>query len=113
MKVRDLMSVDVKTCSEDTDLSTATKLMWDGDCGIVPVVDASRRVTGVVTDRDICVAAATRSLNPATIRVRDVMSQKVATCSDIDDARVGLATTKDRRVPLPPGVDRQQRLGGV
>lgn len=113
MKVRDLMSVDVKTCSEDTDLSTATKMMWDGDCGIVPVVDGNRRVAGVVTDRDICVAAATRSLSPATIRVRDVMSKTVATCSDTDDARVALATMKDRRVRRLPVVDRQQRLVGV
>src|SRR5438477_7967895 len=113
MKVRELLSVDVKTCSEDTDLSTATKLMWDGDCGIVPIVDTSRRVAGVVTDRDICVAAATRSQSPATIRVRDVMSKTVATCSDTDDARVALATMKDRRVRRLPVVDRQQRLVGV
>ena len=36
MKVKELMSVDAKSCREDTDLATATKIMWDADCGIVP-----------------------------------------------------------------------------
>src|SRR5215510_5640139 len=39
MKVKELMSVDVKSCREDSDLATATKIMWDADCGIVPVVN--------------------------------------------------------------------------
>jgi CBS domain-containing protein len=113
MKVKELMSVEVKSCREDSDLSTATKLMWDADCGIVPVVNDARQVIGVITDRDICVAAATRSMNPAVIRVRDVMSGTVATCADSDDARVALATMKNRRVRRLPVVDRQQRLVGV
>src|SRR5262245_36484625 len=113
MKVKELMSVDVKSCREDADLATATKIMWDADCGIVPVVNDDRKVIGVVTDRDICVAAATRSMNPAGIRVRDVMSRTVATCTESDDARVALATIKDRRVLRLPVVDKQQRLVGV
>ena len=113
MKVKELMSVDVKTCREDADLATATKIMWDADCGIVPVVNDDRRVIGVVTDRDICVAAATRSMNPAAIRVRDVMSRTVATCAETDDARVALGTIKNRRVRRLPVVDKQQRLVGV
>jgi CBS domain-containing protein len=52
MKVRDLMKTPAQTCRPDTDLAAVTKLMWDHDCGFVPVVDAS----GVLTDRDICVA---------------------------------------------------------
>ena len=56
MKVKELMSTDVKSCREETDLATVVRMMWDGDCGIVPVVDDQLHVTGVVTDRDICVA---------------------------------------------------------
>jgi len=113
MKVKELMSVDAKSCREDTDLATATKIMWDADCGIVPVVSDDRRVVGVITDRDICVAAATRAMNPAAIRVRDVMSRTVATAAENDDIRVALATIKDRRVRRLPVVDKQQRLVGV
>jgi len=113
MKVKELMSVDVKSCREDSDLATATKIMWDADCGIVPVVNDDRQVVGVITDRDICVAAATRSMDPGALKVRDVMSRTVATCADTDDARVALGTLKDRRVRRLPVVDRQRRLVGV
>lgn len=113
MKVKELMSTGVKTVREDADLSTATKLMWDGDCGIVPVVNDDRQVIGVVTDRDICIAAATRSMNPAHIRVGDVMSRTVYTIPETDDARQALSALKDRRVRRLPVVDRQRRLVGV
>lgn len=43
MKVKDLMTTDVKTCTPDTTLAAAAHLMWEGDCGILPVVDAGRR----------------------------------------------------------------------
>ena len=60
MRVKELMTSDVKTCSLDTNLAAAAKIMWDSDCGAVPVTDERGRVVGVITDRDICIAAATR-----------------------------------------------------
>lgn len=113
MKVKELMTKDVKTCTEDTDLATVVKIMWDADCGIVPVVDDQRRVIGVITDRDICVAAATRSLDPASIRVREAMSRNIATCSEDADPKSALETLKERRVRRLPVVDRLNRLVGI
>jgi CBS domain-containing protein len=113
MKVKDLMSADVQSCSEDTDLATVARLMWDADCGIVPVVDGQRHVTGVITDRDICIAAATRALDPARIIVRDAMTRGVATCPQDADARSALETLSQRRVRRLPVVDRQDRLVGI
>ena len=113
MLIRELMSANVKSCGEDTDLATVAKIMWDGDCGIVPVLSDERRVRGVITDRDICIAAATRSMRPADIRAREVMSRDVATCSEDDEVRTALGTLKDSRVRRLPVVDRQQRLVGI
>src|SRR4051812_27354407 len=39
MKVKDLMTSDVKSCGPTTDLAAAAKIMWEGDCGAVPVID--------------------------------------------------------------------------
>ena len=113
MKVKELMSADVKSCTEETDLATVAKMMWDGDCGIIPVIDGERHVTGVITDRDICIAAATRSLEPARIRVREAMTSDVSTCSPDADARSALQALKERRVRRVPIVDRQNRLVGM
>lgn len=113
MTVKDLMTSDVKSCSADTDLATAAKIMWDCDCGIVPVVNEEYKVIGMITDRDVCIAAATRSTTPANIRVREVMSGDVYPCSQDDDVRAALKTLKERRVRRLPVLDQRERLVGI
>jgi CBS domain-containing protein len=114
MRVKELQTSDVKSCTGDTDLAAAAKIMWDRDCGVVPVVDSERKVIGVITDRDICIATATRSTVPSEIRVRDVMSgQGLHSCGPDDDVRTALATMKTHRVRRLPVLDRQQRLVGI
>lgn len=113
MIVKDLAAFDVKSCNADTDLATVARIMWDCDCGIVPVVNEERMVIGVITDRDICIAAATRAARPADIPVRDAMSGDVAACGIGDDVRVALRTMKERRVRRLPVLDGQERLAGI
>lgn len=60
MKIKDIMTTDVRICSPGTNLAAAAALMLDGDCGILPVVDEGKLV-GVVTDRDMYIALATRN----------------------------------------------------
>ena len=113
MKVKELMSADVQSCTPDTDGATVARMMWDNDCGWIPVLDDQRRVTGVITDRDICIAAATRSLEPARILVRDGMTHDVATCAEDADLRTALHALKERRVRRLPVVNRHDQLVGV
>jgi CBS domain-containing protein len=113
MTVKDLANLDVKTCSPDMDLASAAKIMWDSDCGVTPVVNEERRVVGIVTDRDICIAAATRGSRPSDVQVRDVMSDHVATCRAADDVLTALKTMKERRVRRLPVLDAQGRLAGI
>lgn len=113
MTVKDFMTSDVKSCNADTDLATVAKIMWDCDCGTVPVVNEERHVIGMITDRDICIATATRSTLPASIRVRDVISGEVHACSREDDVRAVLHLMKEQRVRRLPVLDQQQRLVGI
>jgi len=46
MSIEEFQTSDVKSCSGDTDLAAAAKIMWDCDCGAVPIVDDERRVIG-------------------------------------------------------------------
>ena len=46
--------------------------MWEGDCGALPIVGDDGRVIGVITDRDICIAVATRGRSADRIAVREV-----------------------------------------
>ena len=59
MQIEQLMSRNVQYCSPDDSLERVAKLMWDYDCGSVPVCtgNGAPRVVGVITDRDICMSA--------------------------------------------------------
>jgi CBS domain-containing protein len=114
MTVKDLQTSDVKSCGRDTDLATVAKMMWDGDCGAVPVVNEDRKVIGMITDRDICIAAATRAKTPAELHARDVITGNgVHAVRPDDDVRVALRTMRKHRVRRLPVVDQQQRLSGI
>jgi CBS-domain-containing membrane protein len=113
MTAKDLMTSNVKSCTAETDLATVAKIMWDCDCGAVPVVNEERKVIGMITDRDICIASATRSTTPSNLRVRDVMADHVYTCFLEDDVRTVLKTMKGQRVRRLPVLDQQQRLAGI
>jgi CBS domain-containing protein len=115
MTVRELQTSNVKTVSPDTDLAVVAKLMWDGDCGAVPVVTDDRKVIGMITDRDICIAAATRSKPPAEIRASEVISTNhgIHAVKPDDDVRIALRAMRKHRVRRLPVLDREQRLTGI
>ena len=113
MKVREIMTKDVRTCRPDTSLAEAVRLMWEKDCGVLPVVTADGKVTGMITDRDICVAIATRGQTADRILVSGVIGPKVCNCAQDDDATVALQTMKSQRIRRLAVVDSQGRLKGI
>lgn len=113
MLIKSIMTSDVRVCSPDSTVAAAARLMSNRDCGIVPVVDADGRLAGVVTDRDVCLAVATKVRNPEELPVRDIMTTQVHTCSPDDDARAALNVMKNHAVRRVPVVTADRRLAGV
>lgn len=114
MKVHELMNPDVEACRPDDDLSTAAMIMWRRDCGFVPVVEASsQRVVGVITDRDICMATATRHIAPEAVRVDEVMAKDVWVAEADQNVEGALNAMRSRQVHRLPVVDRAGQLRGV
>ena len=112
MKVKDLMTASPSTCTPDTTVAEAAHLMWDQDCGILPVVDDGALV-GVVTDRDMYIALATRNERASGLRVGAVASQNVATCVPEDDVHEALSTMKRLRVRRLPVVGFGNTVVGI
>jgi CBS domain-containing protein len=108
MKVQDIMTYSVQTCSLDSNLAAAAMQMWRGDFGVMPVV-ASGKVVGIITDRDICMAAATKHRDPAKIRVKEVISGKVYGCSPDTDIREALKIMRKRQVRRLPIISAEDR----
>jgi hypothetical protein len=80
MQVRELMSQPVATCRTTDHLDVPARLMWECDCGSVPsvpIVDEEGRLSGMITDRDITMAAYTTGEPLHAVPVRQVMSKDV------------------------------------
>lgn len=113
MKVQEIMTRDVATCGPETDLATAARLMWDYDCGIIPIIDEVGTVLSVVTDRDICIGVATKGRTASHIAVREVASPTLHTCLADDDVSVALDTMKQFKIRRLPVIDRGGHLTGM
>jgi CBS domain-containing protein len=115
MKVQQLMTKAVSCCLPDDTTNAAARIMWERDCGFVPVVDSreSQRVVGVVTDRDICIAAYTKNRPLDQIRLRELMSSDVRTCRASDDVAEAEQTMQSAQVHRLPVVDDAGQLLGV
>jgi CBS domain-containing protein len=112
-RVGNIMTGGVLVCSADDSLARAAQIMWDGDCGIVPVVDANYRLEGVITDRDLCMAAYTKGRALHEISVADVMSRAVHRCSADDSLARAIAIMAETRVRRLPVVNAEQQLVGI
>jgi CBS domain-containing protein len=80
LNVADIMTVDVPTCRDTDSLNRAAQLMWERCCGCLPVLDGAEHVVGIVTDRDVCMAAYTQGKHLADVPVTTAMSRPVQSC---------------------------------
>ena len=113
MKVEDIMTRDVQSCRPENVLAEAAIIMWERDCGCVPVVDGEGKVTGMITDRDICMAVATRQKLATEISVADVMSGVVKACAPDEDISDALALMEQERLHRLPVLNDKGALAGL
>jgi CBS domain-containing protein len=114
MKVLELMQKDVKTCSPDDSLESIALMMWNHDCGSIPVVDPAGKPIGIITDRDIAMSCALNHKSLWDLRARDVTNNRpLFTCYEDDDMSVALATMQTHRIRRLPAVDDDGQLQGL
>ena len=113
MKVSDAMTKAPISCSLETNLGVAVEAMWAQNCGILPVVDAQRKVVGVITDRDIAIAMGTKNRLPAEITVAEAATRNVQTCKPTDDIHLAIDTIAENKVRRLVVVNEQSQLEGI
>jgi CBS domain-containing protein len=113
MKVKEIMTPDAKACAETANLARAAELMSQNNCGILPVVTAGGKVVGLITDRDICVAAAKKDKTLVSMRVDEVISRKVHACRPEDDVQTALGAMREYKVRRLPVIDAEGKLEGI
>lgn len=112
MAVKDVMTKQVATCRPETNLAEATALMWDNDCGVLPVLGETGELAGIVTDRDICIALGTRNVRASDLCVRDVVKGHTLVCKPADDIHTALQTMRDGKIRRLPVV-KDDSLEGI
>jgi CBS domain-containing protein len=113
MKVQDLMTREVGACRPFAGADEGARIMWERDCGAVPIVDQEGRVVAMVTDRDLCMAALTQGRTLSEIRVSSAMSRSLWCCRPEDDVAHAEAVMKARKVRRLPVVDAEGKLVGI
>jgi CBS domain-containing protein len=113
IKVSDCMTTDPVTCRpEDSDAHVA-HLMWDRDCGVIPVVDSEEHVVGMVTDRDLCMSASMHGEPFGSLHVSEAMAREVKSCRPDDPLEEALGIMANHRLHRLAVVDEEQHLAGV
>jgi CBS domain-containing protein len=114
MKVKDVMTTGVQCVRRDESLSAAARLMWDCDCGTLPVQnDEDDRLVGMITDRDICMATWSKDRPPSNIQVWEAMSPNLYYCSPDDSLSTAEDVMRSRRIRRLPVLDANRRLVGL
>jgi CBS domain-containing protein len=113
MKVREIMSREVATCRPQDSLNEAAHRMWEHDVGSLPVVDDDGLPIGIITDRDVCMAAYTQGGALSELLVGAAMAQGLVSCKPgdgVDKAEERMHAHQVRRLPV---VDKKKLVGIV
>ncbi len=114
MNVRDVMVKSVSCCSPQDDLESVALQMMDNDCGSIPITNELGQPIGIITDRDIAIAAAVRHKALWQLIAQDFLTNMtVSICSADEDVRSALATMQKARVHRLPVIDGQGEVLGM
>jgi len=112
MKCKELMKTDVECVSPSDTAQSAAKRMRDANIGFLPVCDASKRVLGTLTDRDLAIRLIAEN-RPATTRIEEVLTREAIACRPEDDLRKAEELMARYQKSRMMCVDEEGRLVGV
>ena len=113
MKAQDIMTKNPSTVTPDTRVQDAARLMKSEDVGIIPVVvsQGSKKLVGVITDRDIAIRVVADGSASSNSSVRDIMTSNITTSApgdSVKDVMELMGREQVRRIPI---VDKGQLVG--
>jgi CBS domain-containing protein len=115
MRCNEIMTVNPSCCLVTDTVHRAAQLMKSEDVGPIPILDdlESRRLAGVVTDRDIVLKLVAKDLDPNTTRVSEIMTTDVISCRVDDDAHEAVRLMEKHQVRRIPIINENGQLAGI
>jgi CBS domain-containing protein len=109
------MTKNPRCCLPNDTVEDAAQLMKAEDVGPVLVVDDynTKKLAGIVTDRDLAMKVVAEGRDPKTTRVEQVMTRNPVTCHPDDDIREAMNTMAEHQVRRIPIVDHDTRIVGI
>jgi predicted transcriptional regulator len=79
-----------------------------------PAGGGRKRNSGVITDRDLSIAMATKNKLPSDILVEEVLVRRhLEACAPDEDVKTALAKMRDNQIRRLPVIDAEGRLEGI
>src|SRR6266700_4144301 len=115
MKCNEIMTKDPMCCLPGDTVDQAAQLMKDEDVGPVPVVadQTTKRLLGIVTDRDLAVKVVAEARQIAAVKVEEVMTRDPVTCHVDDDLQKAIDAMEKHQVRRIPVVDDNNQIVGI
>lgn len=108
------MTRNVSTVTPEMTLYDAARQMKESDIGALPVVEsATKKLIGIITDRDIVVRVVAENKPVRETLVREAMTQEVFTAKPEDFAFEAIRIMGDKQVRRIPIVDHEGILQGI
>jgi CBS domain-containing protein len=113
MKISELMSRAPRACRETDTLDRAAQLMWEHDCGFIPVVNEKGSLVGTITDRDICMGAWTQGRPLSQVQASWISRHPVFTVNENDSVEAAELLMLRKQIRRLPVLDPEGKLVGV
>ena len=115
MKCNEVMTKDPSYCLPTDTVFDAAQLMKSKDVGPIPVVNdkQTKRLAGIVTDRDLALKVVAEGLDPKQTKIEEVMTTGVQTCGPDDDVTNVLELMEEHHIRRVPIVDDEDCLVGI
>jgi CBS domain-containing protein len=109
------MTKEPTCCLAADTAQAAAQAMKAEDIGAVLVVDSqeTRKLVGIVTDRDLALKVVAGGLDPRQTRVESVMARNMVKCAPQDDLQRALDAMSKHQLRRIPVVDEKGRLAGI
>ena len=111
----EIMTKDPECCLPSDTVMQAAQLMKSEDVGPIPIVESKdeRKLTGIVTDRDLAIKVVAEARDPKTTQIEEIMSEGLVTCHENDDIQSVLQLMQDNQIRRIPVVDKGDHLVGI
>jgi CBS domain-containing protein len=114
MKCQDVMTSSPKSISFSSTAMQAAHIMKNENVGILPVVEGkTRKLVGMVTDRDLCLGVVAEGKKPSGMKVSELMNGKVIFCHPDDDIHNAESLMKAYQVRRIAVVDQKGSCVGI